>query len=201
MAPWIILGLLVVVVGYAIFMFNKIVVFKNHIREAEGDISVQLQNRAEITDGLLSGFEKGAEGFEKSVLTEVTKLRKGMLEGTIAERVASSDKLDNVLGDYLGKSETFSNINLENYPDLKGVDLMKKVQEDWSRTSDVIMKAKRYYNGYVKDYSIFTQVFPNNLFAKMLGGVPEELITMGEEEKKEMKTVTKEETKSRLNNK
>lgn len=61
---WIILVLIVVVIGYAIIVYNTLVKKRQMVREGWSGISVQLQRRSDLIPNLLETV-KGYMGHEK----------------------------------------------------------------------------------------------------------------------------------------
>ncbi|MNL67602.1 LemA family protein [compost metagenome] len=57
----------------------------------------------------------------------------------------------------------------EAYPDLKANQNFIQLQEELVDTEDKIQASRRFYNGGVRDLNTKIQLFPNNIFAGMLG--------------------------------
>ncbi len=57
----------------------------------------------------------------------------------------------------------------EAYPDLKANENFLSLQNELVDTEDKIQASRRFYNGGVRDLNTKIQVFPNNVFAGMLG--------------------------------
>ncbi len=56
----------------------------------------------------------------------------------------------------------------ENYPDLKANELFQQLQKDLVLIEDDLQYARRYYNGVVRNFNTFINLFPICLFQKVL---------------------------------
>ena len=154
---YIIIGIIVILALYLITSYNNLIKNKNLVAEGWSGIDVQLKRRSNLIPNILSAV-KGYMSHEKNLLEEITELR------------SQSDAADNVIDQ--GKAESSlsgSLMNLfavaENYPELKAnenfLDLQKQLQE----IEDDIQKARRYYNGTVRNNNVLVESFPTNLVA------------------------------------
>ena len=57
----------------------------------------------------------------------------------------------------------------ESYPDLKANQNFSELQAELVDTEDKIQASRRFYNGGVRDLNTKIKLFPNNIFANMLG--------------------------------
>ena len=160
---WILLGVVVLVVVFIIGLYNSLVHLNMRVKEAWSDITVQLKRRADLFGNLVETVKSSAK-FEKETIQNVTEARAGLTDaikkGATPAEVA---KAENVL------TKTIGGLNFEAYPQLQAVANYGKLMDEISDTEDKIQAARRFYNGGVRDFNVKIQVFPNNLFAKMLG--------------------------------
>jgi LemA protein len=159
-AVWIVLAIVVVIAFALIGMYNGLVRRKNRVQEASSDIDVQLKRRYELIPNLVNTV-KGYATHEREVFEKVTELRAGLLTGTTAEKINTSNQLTESLKSLFAVAE--------NYPDLKANQNFLALQADLTDTQDKIMAAQRFYNSNVRDFNIAIQVFPTNLIASALG--------------------------------
>jgi LemA protein len=159
-AVWIVLAIIVVVVLALIGMYNGLITRKNRVEEAQSDIDVQLKRRYELIPNLVNTV-KGYAAHESGVFEKVTELRAGLLTGTTAEKVATSNQLTETLKSLFAVAE--------NYPELKANQNFLSLQADLTDTQDKIMASQRFYNANVRDFNTAIQVFPTNLIASSLG--------------------------------
>lgn len=158
---WIVLGIVVVLALYLIFTYNGLVKLNVRVEEAWSDITVQLKRRYDLIPNLISTV-KGYAKHEKGVFEEVTKARTAAMG---AQTPAESAKAENMLSDTLKSLFAVA----ENYPDLKASQNFQDLQSELVDTEDKIQASRRFYNGSARDLNIKIKVFPNNIFANMLG--------------------------------
>ncbi|HOR23300.1 LemA family protein [Candidatus Saccharibacteria bacterium] len=158
---WVILGVVVVVAIYLIAVYNGLVKLNVRVEEAWSDITVQLKRRYDLIPNLINTV-KGYAKHEKGVFEEVTKARS---EAMNAKSPAESAKAENMLSDTLKSLFAVA----ENYPDLKASQNFQQLQTELVDTEDKIQASRRFYNGSARDLNIKIKVFPNNIFAGILG--------------------------------
>ncbi len=158
------LVILAIVVLIAIFVwatYNSLVTLKIRVDEAWSDITVQLKRRADLIPNLVSTV-KGYAKHESGVFEEVTKARSAIMD---AKGVKETAQAENMLQDALKSLFAVS----EAYPDLKANQNFADLQNELVDTEDKIQAARRFYNGGVRDFNTKIKLFPNNIFAGMLG--------------------------------
>lgn len=179
MALWIVLALVLVVGGFLVAIYNGLIRLRNKVDEAWSDIDVQLKRRYDLIPNLVSTV-KGYAKHEKGVFTEVTKARTAAMS---AEGAAAESGAENMLSGALKSLFAVA----ENYPDLKADKNFGKLQDELTAIEEAIQKSRRYYNGNVRDFNTKIQVFPNNLFAGMLGFKKYDFFQADEAEKENVK--------------
>ena len=167
---------IVVVLLFAWFLYNSIIVAKMRVSEALSQIDVQLKRRADLIPNLVETV-KGYAKHEKELFEKVTKERASLVS---AKGVSEKAKANNQL------SETFKSIFAvaESYPDLKASQNFLELQEEVSDTENKVAYARQFYNSNVLDYNTKLKVFPNVLFANLLNFKEAEFFGASEEEKK-----------------
>lgn len=144
-----------------IVMYNALVRLNVRVDEAWSDITVQLKRRADLIPNLVEAV-KGYAKHEKSVFDDVTKARSAILD---AKGVEDTAKADNMFTSALKSVFAVA----EAYPDLKASENFKELQAEITDTEDKIQASRRFYNGSARDLNTKIKVFPNNIFAGMLG--------------------------------
>ncbi len=162
MIPLIVLVVLaVVLLGWAVALYNGLVRKRNMVEEGWSGIEVQLKRRANLIPNLVETV-KGYAGHEKDVLEKVTELRGQSLKGgPPAQRGPVESALGGALGRLLAVAEA--------YPDLKANQNFLGLQDSLAEVEEQIQLARRYYNGSVRDLNIQVQSFPGNLVASRFG--------------------------------
>lgn len=138
-------------------IYNHLVRLNNVCNEAWSSIDVQLKRRYDLVTSLVE-VVKGYTKHESSLLEEVTKLRSECTRPhTIEEQDSFEGKLSTSLTNLI--------ILVEDYPELSASEHYLNLQRNLSQLEDYIQKARRYYNGTVRELNTFIESFPSNLFA------------------------------------
>ena len=159
MAIWIILGIIVVVLGYAVSIYNSLVKNRQLVQEGWSGIDVQLKRRTDLIPNLMEAV-KGYMSHERDTLQAVTEARvraQGAANASPAERAAAEGALSSALGRLIAVAEA--------YPDLKASSNFLEFQQALLTTEDEIQLARRYYNGAVRNLNTTVESFPSNLIA------------------------------------
>jgi LemA protein len=160
-ALWIIVGIVVVLALFLWITYNGLVKLKIRVDEAWSDITVQLKRRLDLIPNLVNSV-KGYAAHESSVFEKVTEARANALNAQgVKETAAAENIFEGALKSLFAVAEA--------YPDLKASDNFIQLQQELVDTEDKIQAARRFYNGGVRDLNTKIQVFPNNIFAGMLG--------------------------------
>lgn len=160
-ALWIVLGIVAVLVIFLWATYNGLVTLKVRVDEAWSDITVQLKRRADLIPNLVNSV-KGYATHESGVFEKVTEARSNVINAKgVKETAEAENMLEGALKSLFAVAEA--------YPDLKANQNFLQLQEELVDTEDKIQAARRFYNGGVRDLNTKITLFPNNLFAGMLG--------------------------------
>jgi LemA protein len=173
-ALWVVLGVVVLLAIYLIATYNGLVKLNVRVEEAWSDITVQLKRRLDLIPNLVNTVQ-GYAKHESGVFQKVTEARANAMN---AQGVAETAQADNMLSDALKSLFAVA----EAYPDLKANENFKHLQEELVDTEDKIQASRRFYNGSARDLNIKIKVFPNTLFANMLGFKEREFFELDEAE-------------------
>jgi LemA protein len=99
--------------------------------------------------------------------------------GSAADKAQAENMLSQTLKSLFAVAEA--------YPDLKANQNFLELQRELADTEDKIQASRRFYNGNVRDFNTKIQVFPNNIFAGMLGFSAREFFEAAEGEKEPVK--------------
>jgi LemA protein len=144
------------------FIYNALVRGRNHCDEAWSGIDTELKRRYDLIPNLVSTV-KGYAAHERETLERVTQARNAAVASQGSP--ASQAKDENVLVDSLKRLLAV----VESYPDLKASQNFLKLQQELVNTEDRIQRARRFYNGNVRDYNNRVQVIPSALIARPFG--------------------------------
>jgi len=164
-ALYIILGVVLLIGIVLVSLYNKLVRQKVVIGEASADIETMLKQRYDMIPNLVS------------IVKSVVELRgKAMAAGSFEEKA----EIENQLAKGLSKIFALA----ENYPELKANVNFMELQNALKELENNIQKSRRFYNGTVRDFNTAIVVFPNNIFANILGFKAEPFFEASEEEQK-----------------
>ncbi|MEX2013102.1 MAG: LemA family protein [Candidatus Levyibacteriota bacterium] len=176
---WIIIGAIAFVAIYILFIYNGLVSAKVKVSEAFSHIDVQLKRRVDLIPNLIESV-KGYAKHEKDVLENVTKARTSLMQAkNPAEKAESNNMLTDTLKSLFAVAEA--------YPNLRANENFLKLQDELSDTENKIAYARQFYNSTVMDFNTKIQIFPNMLFANLLGFKPAEFFQNSEGDKKPVK--------------
>jgi len=157
----IILVVVVLLVFWAIGIYNGLVRLRNNRENAFANIDVQLKQRHDIIPQLVETV-KGYAAHEKSLLEEVTRARTAAMSATtIDDKIAAEGELSKALSGL--------RVSLEAYPDLKANQNFLQLQNEISDIENKLAAVRRNFNSATKEYNNAVEVFPANLFAGMFG--------------------------------
>ena len=160
---WVVLGLVAVLAIFLWVTYNGLVRLNVRVQEAWSDITVQLKRRADLIPNLIEAV-KGYAKHESQVFNDVTEARANVLNAT-QQGPAATAKAENQFEAALKSLFAVS----EAYPQLRASENFQQLQNELVDTEDKIQASRRFYNGGVRDLNTKIQVFPNNIFAGMLG--------------------------------
>ena len=160
---------------WGIGVYNRLVKLKNLMTEGWSTIDVFLKKRYDLIPNLVDSV-KGYASHEKETFENVALARSRTL-GTkdVASRAASENALENVLGRLM--------LVAEKYPELQANENFMYLQKELSRMENEIERARRYYNGTVRENNIAIETFPTNLVAGLFHFTKGEFYEAGEKER------------------
>ena len=158
---WIILGVVVLILFFAIGIYNGLIGLKNKVDEAWADIETQLKRRYDLIPNIVETV-KGYAKHEAGTLESVTKARNmAMSAGTMADKAQAENALSGTLKTLFALSES--------YPELKANQNFMDLQQTLKDVEEHLQLSRRYFNATVRDFNVKVEIFPNNIFAGMLG--------------------------------
>ena len=158
-ALYIFLGLIVLMVGGVISIYNKLVKLKTLMEEAWSIIDVFLKKRYDLIPNLVESV-KGYATHERETLESVMLARS---QAMTAKNREEKNEFENILDGQLGRLMAVS----ENYPQLQANENFMHLQRELSGLEGEIERSRRYYNGNVREYNISMRSFPANIIAGM----------------------------------
>jgi len=173
----IILGIIAVILLYAVSVYNGLVRLRNRVRNAWAQIDVPAQDEGRPhskpcrdSQGLCSTTTRGT--FE-----EVVRARNQAVSAkTVQVRLADAN---NSLTAALSRLM----VVVEAYPQLKADQNFLSLQADLKDTEEKIRYSRQFYNDTVMKYNTDIEIFPKNIFAGIFNFRQEPLFKIAEEEK------------------
>lgn len=158
MGFWIVVALAVVLLVWAVAVYNRLVRLRNQVRNGWADIDVQLTRRHDLVPQLVAAVQ-GYAAHEKALLAAVTELRARALAEKSPARLGEVEAaLAREVGRVLALQEA--------YPDLKASDNFLALQRDLVAVEDHLQYARRFYNGAVRDYNDAVLRVPDLIVAR-----------------------------------
>jgi len=171
---YIVLGIIAVIVLWAIFAYNGFVSLRNRAKEAWSDIEVQMKRRYDLIPNLVETV-KGYATHESATLESVTAARTAAMGAqTVGEHAQAENMLTGALKSLFAVSEA--------YPDLKANTNFLELQRELSDTENKIMASRRFYNSNVQTLNTAVEQFPGNVIAGSFGFAQMELFELSESE-------------------
>ena len=163
---WVLIGILVVVVLlviYAIALYNGLVRNRNRVDNAWAQIEVQLKRRRDLIPNLVETV-KGYAAHERGTLDAVVQARNSAVAAA-GQGAGTRAEAENALTQTLGRLFALA----EAYPNLKANENFMSLQGELSGTEDKIAYARQFYNSAVQTYNTSTQSIPTNIVAGIGG--------------------------------
>ena len=155
----IIVGLLFLLVFYAIGVYNKLVNARNKADNQFSQIDIQLKRRSDLIPNLIETV-KGYAKHEEGTFTKVVEARnKAISANGVNAKVEAENELTGALTKLLALTEA--------YPELKANENFLSLQNDLKDTEDKITYARQFYNDTAMNFNNLVEMFPSNIVAKM----------------------------------
>ncbi|MBO5672406.1 MAG: LemA family protein [Alistipes sp.] len=169
-STWIILGVIAVVVIWAVGSYNGLVTKDEKVSEAWANVETVYQRRADLIPNLVNTV-KGYAAHEQETLQSVVEARAHATNITLDPTTATAEDMKRYMaaqqevGSALGRLIAIA----ENYPDLKANQNFLELQKQLEGTENRISTERRKYNEMVKNFNASIRRFPTNLIAGMFG--------------------------------
>ena len=168
----VVLGLLVVLVVWAVGIYNSLVRLKNRYQNAFAQIEVQLKRRYDLIPNLVE-TAKGYMEHERGTLEEVVQARNQAVSGlaraagdpgnpaAMRELAGAEGALSGAMGRLMALAES--------YPDLKANQNMMQLSEELTSTENKVAFSRQAFNDSVTAYNSYRQSFPAVALAGTFG--------------------------------
>ena len=159
---------LVVLVVWAIGIYNRLVTSRNGFKNAFAQIDVQLTRRYDLIPNLVE-TAKGYIKHERETLEAVIAARNSAVAGlkAAAANPGSADALTQLAGAETGLTGALGRLFAvaEAYPDLKANANMMQLSEELTSTENRVAFSRQAFNDAVMGYNNSREMFPNSVIA------------------------------------
>lgn len=153
--------IVVLIVVWAISIYNGLVNRRNNRENAFANIDVQLKQRYDLIPQLVATV-KGYAAHEKELLEKITLARTSAMNATnINDKIQADNALSSALSGL--------RVAVEAYPDLKANQNFLQLQGEISDIENKLAAARRFFNSATRDLNTSIQSFPANLIAGSFG--------------------------------
>jgi LemA protein len=171
----IVLAVIVVLVLWAVMVYNGLVSMRQRVNQAFADVDVQLKQRHDLVPNLVATVQ-GYAAHERGTLDEVVKARNAAVSAQgPAQQAAAENMLSGALRQLFALSEA--------YPDLKANANFQQLQAELSDLENKIAASRRFFNNAVQEYNTCIQRFPAALFAASFGFSQKDYFDLGDDRK------------------
>ncbi len=176
-ALFVLLGILGLIILWFVVAYNRLIFWRNQVKNGWAQIDVQLKRRYDLIPNLVETV-KGYAKHEQETLEKVIQARnQAMAAQTPHDAAAAENMLTGALKSLFALSES--------YPDLKANQNFLKLQEELTSTENKVAFARQFYNDTTTQYNIKIQTIPTNIIAGMFNFKGEELFETETKEERE----------------
>ncbi len=152
---------LVLVLGYFVSYYNKIIRLEEANKQAWAQVDNQLKRRSDLVPNLVNTV-KGYASHEKEIFENIAQARAKLAgAGAISEKIQAARAFEGALSRLLAV--------VENYPNLKADASFNRLMDELAGTENRIAVARRRYNLAIETYNTTIKVFPGRLYAAFFG--------------------------------
>lgn len=167
-ALWIVLGLVVILLFWGCSQQRGLATADQKVQETWSNVETNYQRRTDLYNSVVKTIQ-GSANFEKGTLKEVIEARARAT--SVRVDLNDSTSLQQYQQAQAQLQGSFSRLMAvaEAYPDLKTTKAFQDFQTQIEGTENRINVARRDFNGTVNQYNLKIKLFPNNIFAGILG--------------------------------
>lgn len=170
-STYVLLGLLVLALGYCVILYNNLVALKHRVAQAWANIDVLMKQRHDELPKLVETCKQYMQ-YEQETLERVIRARSAVSAARQRHDVAELDSAENELR--LGLGSLFA--LAESYPDLKADTSFQNLQARISELENAIADRREFYNEAVNRNNVRIEQFPDVLLARLFNFPPHSLL-------------------------
>ena len=180
MGWWILLGVIVLIALFLVFLYNRLVNLRQVVNQAWSDITVQLKQRHDLIPNLVETV-KGYAAHERGTLDAVVQARNAAVAASGPQaQAAAENMLTGALRQLFALAEA--------YPDLKASQNFMQLQADLADVENKIAASRRFFNNSVQEYNTAIEQFPAVLIAGQFGFTHRDFFDLEEGERAAVQT-------------
>lgn len=169
---------LVVMLIYAVTLYNQLVTVKHGVTQAWSNIDVLLRQRHEELPKLVEACRQYMQ-YEQATLERVISARNAVSQARDRSDVKQLGQAETALRSGLGQLFALA----ENYPQLQASSSFQHLQQRISGLENGIADRRELYNAAVNINNVRIEQFPDVLIARFFNFQPAELLRFSEAEK------------------
>lgn len=165
---WVVLGIVVILLFWGCSQQRGLASADQTVQASWGNVETNYQRRTDLYNSVVKTIQ-GSANFEKSTLKEVIDARARATGVTVnLDDSASLQQYQQAQSQLQGSFSRLLGV-VEAYPDLKTTQAFQNFQAQIEGTENRIGVARRDYNDAVNKFNLKVRLFPNNIFAGILG--------------------------------
>jgi LemA protein len=175
MAGWVPIAVILLLLAFAVVLYNRLIVLRNRIKNAFAQIDVQLTRRHDLIPNLVetakSYIKHERETLEAVIRarnTAVASLKAVGADPSRADAVRQLAGAEGALSGALGRLLAVA----EAYPDLKANQNMMQLSEELTSTENRVAFARQSYNDMVMEYNNARETLPSSIIANAFQFTP-----------------------------
>jgi LemA protein len=169
--PGIIVLIIIVLVIWAVGMYNRFFSLKNSSEATLGQIRVAMKKRLDMIDQLLGAVTSYAK-FEKETFEKVTAMRASVATASPGDLNKVEAESRSIFGRLLAVAE--------NYPDLKTSTTVTSLMDAVKGIEDEISRQRYTYNNISQEFNTMMDTIPSKFIGRMIGLVKLEYLQFEE---------------------
>lgn len=175
---FILFGLLVLLLGYGVVLYNNLVALKHRVSQAWANIDVLLKQRHEELPKLVQTCKQYMD-YEQDTLEKVISARNQVSEAASNQDAAALGVAETSLRGGLSRLFALA----ENYPELKANESFQHLQARISGLENGIADRRELFNEAVNLNNTRIEQFPDMLIAQKFGFTAKQLLEFTDAEK------------------
>ena len=165
------LGVVVLVLGYGVVIYNGLVQLKHNVAKAWANIDVLLKQRHDELPKLVEVCRQYKQ-FEQDTLSRVTEARAQVARARESHDVAALGQAENLLRSGLGQLFAVA----EAYPELKANEHFAQLQSRITALENGIADRRELYTEAVNVHNVRIEQFPDTVVAGLFRYAPQPLL-------------------------